>query len=128
MPHRRLVKIGEPAALPTISQFLNDMAARQHDEIQRLKSEALSGVLPDPTVPEEHHEEITPDPWQLHPVRVKKSAKKKSAKKAGAKKAAKSSARAKSAKRNVVKKAAAKPKAKKKKPAKKAAAARRSKR
>jgi hypothetical protein len=81
MPHRRLVKIGEPTSLPTISQFLKEMAARQHEEIQRLKSEALSGKLPDPTVPEEHHEDLTPDPWQLHPVRIKKSTKKSTAKK-----------------------------------------------
>ena len=61
------------------------MAARQFEEIQRLKTEALSGNLPDPTVPEENHQELTPDPWQLHPVRVKKSAAKKSAKKAAKK-------------------------------------------
>ena len=108
MPHRRLVKIGEPPKLPTISQFLMDMAQKQHEEIQRLKSEAATGVLPDPTVPEEHHEELTPDPWQLHPVRVKKSAKKKSSKKVAAKKPAK-------AKKVVkVKKAASKPVARKK--------------
>ena len=83
MPHRKLVRIGEPPTLPTISQFLTEMATRQFEEIQRLKSEALSGNLPDPTVPEEHHEELTPDPWQLHPVRVKKSpTKKKSSKSA----------------------------------------------
>ena len=80
MPYRKLVKIGETAPLPTISQFLNEMAQRQHDEIQRLKSEALEGRLPDPTVPEEHHDELTPDPWQLHPVRIKRAPKKVSKK------------------------------------------------
>jgi hypothetical protein len=125
MPHRRLVKIGEPPKLPTISQFLTDMAAKQHEEIQRLKSEALTGLLPDPTVPEEHHEELTPDPWQLHPVRIKKAAKKKSSKKASAKKSAKSSKPTKAPKINKkvvkAKKAASKSGARKK-PAKKAVA------
>lgn len=119
MPHRRLVKIGEPPKLPTISQFLTDMAARQHEEIVRLKIEAASGVLPDPTVPEEHHDELTPDPWQLHPVRIKKSAKKKSSKKVVAKKSAKSPAKAKKVVK--AKKAASKTLARKK-PAKKAVA------
>jgi len=81
MPNRRLVKIGENTPLPTISQFLNEMAIRQHEEVVRLKREALSGTLPDPTVPEEHHETLTPDPWQLHPVRRKKAPKKPAAKK-----------------------------------------------
>jgi hypothetical protein len=125
MPHRRLVKIGEPPKLPTISQFLTDMATRQHEEIERLKSEAATGVLPDPTVPEKHYEELTPDPWQLHPVRIKKSAKKKSVKKASAKKPTKTPSRAKASKTNKkvvkAKKAASKPGARKK-PAKKAAA------
>jgi hypothetical protein len=94
-----------------------EMATRQHEEIARLKSEAASGIFPDPTVAEQHHEELTPDPWQLHPVRVKKSAKKKSSKKASAKKSAKSPKRAK----KVVKAKKAKPAARKL-PAKKAAA------
>ena len=85
MPHRKLVRIGEPSSLPTIAQFLSEMAARQHNEIQRLKSEALSGKLPDPTVPEEHHDELRPDAWQLHPVRIK------TAPRAGAKKSRKTS-------------------------------------
>jgi septal ring-binding cell division protein DamX len=124
MPHRRLVKIGEPPKLPTISQFLMDMAQKQHEEIQRLKTEAATGVLPDPTVPEEHHEELTPDPWQLHPVRIKKPAKKKAAKKPGAKKFAKSPAKAKKVVK--AKKAASKPVSRKK--AAKKAGARKSKR
>lgn len=92
MPHRRLVKIGETPALPTISQFLSEMAARQHEEIQRLKSEALSGKLPDATVPQEHHEDLTPDPWQLHPVRIKRSPKKATPRKKAAKKSSRKSA------------------------------------
>jgi hypothetical protein len=91
MPHRKLVKIGEKVTLPTISQFLLEMATRQHEEIARLKSEALTGVLPDPTVPEEHHENLTPDPWQLHPVRIKKIATKRASVKSAAKKKARSS-------------------------------------
>jgi hypothetical protein len=119
MPHRRLVKIGEPPKLPTISQFLTDMAARQHEEIVRLKSEAARGTLPDATVPDEHREELTPDPWQLHPVRIKKAAKKKSSKKASAKKSAKSPGKAKKVVK--AKKAASKSGARKK-PSKKAVA------
>ena len=109
MPHRKLVRIGETPKLPTISEFLRDMATRQHDEIQRLKSEAMSGTLPDPTVAEKHHEELTPDPWQLHPVRVRKPKKK-----AASKKSAKTVKRAKVARSAKSKKTAAKPKLKKK--------------
>ncbi len=73
MPHRRLVHIGETPALPTIAQFLTEMATRQHEEIQRLKREALEkGSLPDPKIDEGPHDELTPDPWLLHPVRVKR--------------------------------------------------------
>jgi adenylate kinase len=121
MPHRRLVKIGETPTLPTISQFLLDMASKQHEEIQRLKSEALSGKLPDPTVPEEHHEKLTPDPWQLHPVRLKKPAKKKPAKKASVKKAGSKKA-AKTSKKVVKTKKAASKTGVRKKAAKKAVA------
>ncbi len=102
MPHRRLVRIGETPALPTIAQFLTEMATRQHEEIERLKREAQQGRLPDPTVPQEHHEELTPDPWQLHPVRITKAAGrkgkksgKKSVKKTGAKLRKKAAKRAK---------------------------------
>ena len=119
MPHRRLVKIGVEPTLPTISQFLKEMAARQHEEIQRLKTEALSGTLPDPTVPEADHAELTPDPWQLHPVRITPLRKKASAKKSAKKTKIKPSTAAKSKK--VTKKAKKQtPKAKKKTPAKKA--------
>ena len=90
MPHRKLVRIGETPTLPTISQFLKEMAVRQHEEIQRLKAEALNGTLPDPTVPEPEQDSLTPDAWQLHPVRVKRAARK-----AAAKKSAKSSSKAK---------------------------------
>lgn len=89
MPHRKLVRIGETPTLPTISQFLNEMAARQHEEIQRLKAEALNGRLPDPTVPEPENDVLTPDAWQLHPVRVKRPPKK-----AATKRSAKSSKKA----------------------------------
>jgi hypothetical protein len=122
MPHRRLVKIGEPVNLPTISQFLAEMATRQHEEIQRLKSEALSGVLPDPTVPEEHHETLTPDPWQLHPVRIRKSASKKAKSSKSSKVPKRKATKAKKAvKPKKVAKSASKPRSKKK-PAKKVSA------
>jgi hypothetical protein len=85
MPYRKLVKIGETTPLPTISQFLSEMAQRQHEEIQRLKSEALAGKLPNSTVPEEHLDELTPDPWQLHPVRIKKAPKKATKKRVASK-------------------------------------------
>jgi hypothetical protein len=78
----------------------------------------MSGTLPDPTVPEEHNEELTPDPWQLHPVRTLRAKKKK----ASSKKAAKAVKRSKPLKAAKSKKTASKPKAKKK------AVARRSKR
>lgn len=102
MPHRRLVRIGETPALPTISQFLTEMASRQHEEIERLKSEAKAGRLPDPTVQEEHHEELTPDPWQLHPVRVKKAAARKKARKTAARSAGTAKARSPQKKRKSV--------------------------
>ena len=108
MPHRKLVKIGETPTLPTISQFLNEMAARQHEEIQRLKSEALSGKLPDPTVPEEHHEDLTPDPWQLHPVRIKQPAKKTSRRKGSAKRSVRAKATVKKAVKRTARPAAKK--------------------
>ncbi len=127
MTERKLVKIGEPVILPTISEFLNEMATRQHDEIQRLKSEAQGGILPDPTVPEEHHEKLTPDPWQLHPVRIKKLVNKNSK----PKKAAKASKRVtkpvakKSVKARKPAKTTSKPKAKKKSARKTASRSRR---
>jgi hypothetical protein len=94
MPHRKLVNIGDKVTLPTISQFLREMASRQHEEINRLKREASEGLLPDPTVPEEHHEQPTPDPWQLHPVRVKRAAgKRTAAKRTPKRKTAKSAAK-----------------------------------
>ncbi len=88
MPHRRLVKIGETPKLPTIQQFFTDMANRQRDEIRKLKAElaghTLTGELEahpsDPRTP-------VPDPWLLHPVRVKRAAAaKKHPKKAAPKK------------------------------------------
>ncbi len=74
MPHRRLVKIGEAPKLPTIQEFFVQMAERQNQEIRRLKAEVAgqpeSGDLqPHPTdsrIP-------VPDPWLLHPVRVKRA-------------------------------------------------------
>jgi hypothetical protein len=113
MPHRKLVRIGETPTLPTISQFLKEMAVRQHEEIQRLKSEALSGELPDPTVPEADHDSLTPDPWQLHPVRVKRIPKKRATKKSL--KLSRASSRAKSAEtKKKSTKASARPRAAKK--------------
>jgi hypothetical protein len=114
MPHRKLVRIGETPTLPTISQFLKDMAVRQHEEIQRLKSEALSGELPDPTVPEADHDSLTPDPWQLHPVRVKRIPKKRATSKKSLK-LSRASSRAKSAEtKKKSTKASARPRAAKK--------------
>lgn len=80
MPHRKLVKIGETPKLPTIEEFFRQMAERQHDEIRRLKAEVagqpLTGELdPHPGDPRKP----VPDPWLLHPVRVKTSAAKKKA-------------------------------------------------
>lgn len=104
MPHRKLVKIGEEAQLPTIGEFFTQMAERQHEEIRRLKTEVadqpLMGELnPHPV----DSRKPVPDPWLLHPVRVKKSKtnKKTAAKSAGRKpskrktKSAKKTARAK---------------------------------
>ncbi len=113
MPHRRLVRIGETPALPTIAQFLTEMASRQHEEIERLKREAMEhGVTPHPMVAEATHDELTPDPWLLHPVRIKKasSKRKKSAKKAAKKtsKRAKPASRKQSKSTRKVKKSAAK--------------------
>lgn len=103
MPHRKLVKIGESPKLPSIQEFFTEMAARQHEEIRRLKAE-VAGQPVDGAL--EAHPLDTrrpvPDPWLLHPVRIKRVA----AKKAGrgrtsissrSKKAAPKSARKKSA-------------------------------
>lgn len=86
MPHRRLVKIGDTPKLPTIQEFFTVMADRQRDEIRKLKAELagqpLDGDLDphpiDPRTP-------VPDPWLLHPVRIKRApAKKKTAAKKSA--------------------------------------------
>ena len=101
MPHRKLVKIGDTPKLPTIEEFFKVMAERQREEIQKLKAEIAGHPSTgenfshpaDPRTP-------VPDPWLLHPVRVKRAAAKKpSAKKKPA--AKKSAAKGSSPKRKV---------------------------
>lgn len=102
MPHRKLVKIGDTPKLPSIQEFFIQMADRQHEEIEKLKTEiaghpstgeSISHPV-DPRMP-------VPDPWLLHPVRVKRAtAKKKAPKKTATKKSgAKTSAKNSSVKR-----------------------------
>jgi len=73
MPHRKLVQIGAPPKLPTIREFLSEMAERQRDEIRRLKAEVLHGEAPEQTKNPQSDTKLVPDPWQLHPVRVKRT-------------------------------------------------------
>ena len=74
MPHRKLIQIGAPQKLPTIREFLTDMAERQRDEIRRLKAEALHGEgREQPQVKSSSPDKLEPDPWQLHPVRIQKT-------------------------------------------------------
>ncbi len=89
MPHRKLVKIGDSPKLPTIMEFFQDMAGRQSDEIRRLKAEIAGQPLTGELAPHpEDSRKPVPDPWLLHPVRIKraaaKPAKKKAAKKTSA--------------------------------------------
>lgn len=107
MPHRRLVKIGDEPKLPTIQEFFTVMADRQRDEIRKLKAELagqpLDGELdPHPVDPRTP----VPDPWLLHPMRIKRApakkkiaAKKSTAKKTAAKKTAKKATKKKAGKR-----------------------------
>jgi hypothetical protein len=74
MPNRKLVKIGETPKLPTIEEFFLEMSARQHDEIRKLKEEiaghpASSAPLSAPVDPRKP----VPDPWLLHPTRIKRA-------------------------------------------------------
>jgi hypothetical protein len=91
MPHRKLVKIGEAAKLPTIQEFFTQMAEVQGEEIRRLKAE-IAGRSEDvvvKSVPKDPRKPV-PDPWLLHPVRIKRADKNKTGtKKAGKKTAAK---------------------------------------
>ena len=83
MPNRKLVKIGENPELPTIEEFFLDMAARQYDEIRKLKQEIAGYPLSgEPTAPPADSRKPVPDPWLLHPTRIKRAtAKRKVAKK-----------------------------------------------
>jgi len=73
MPHRKLVQIGAPQKLPTIREFLTEMAERQRDEIRRLKAEVLHGKSPKRAEEPQPDTKLVPDPWQLHPVRINKT-------------------------------------------------------
>jgi len=73
MPHRKLIQIGTPQKLPTIREFLTEMAERQRDEIRRLKAEVLHGEAPEQSEKPQSPTKLVPDPWQLHPVRIKKA-------------------------------------------------------
>lgn len=66
--------------LPTIAEFFVDMAAKQGEEIVRLKGEAAesSGEV---LARRESGEVVVPYPWQLHPVRKSAPAKKPTPKK-----------------------------------------------
>lgn len=112
MPHRKLVKIGDSPKLPTIQEFFQTMAERQRDEIRRLKEE-VAGQSPresadistnDPRKP-------VPDPWLLHPVRIKRTPGKKTAakKSAGSKKTLAKPKKKSSGKRSISRKQAGKP-------------------
>jgi len=70
MLHREgeLVIIGQPAKMPTIREFLEKMADEQGKDIERLKREAL-GTERRRQRRESPSDEISPDPWQIHPVR-----------------------------------------------------------
>jgi hypothetical protein len=73
MPHRKLIQIGTPQKLPTIREFLTEMAERQRDEIRRLKAEVLHGETPEQSEKPQSATKLVPDPWQLHPVRFIKT-------------------------------------------------------
>ncbi len=108
-----MVNIGETPKLPTIQEFFTEMAERQHDEIRKLKAEIagrpLSGeVNPHPEDPRKP----VPDPWILHPVRIK-PAKKKTPKKRAVKKSTARKSAAKKSKRLSAKTSRRKPSGKK---------------
>ena len=83
MPNRKLVKIGANPKLPTIEEFFLDMAARQHDEIRKLKQEiAGNPISGEPLAAPADPRKPVPDPWLLHPTRIKRApSRRKSAKK-----------------------------------------------
>lgn len=70
MARKKLVNIGQQPEMPTIREFLVEMAERQGDEIRRLKAEALGEKpsLAKRSLPDDQ-DRISPDPWALHPVR-----------------------------------------------------------
>ena len=75
---RKLVNIGENPQLPTIQEFFTAMADRQHEEIRRLKEEvgAVSSSGEASRQPRDPRKPV-PDPWLLHPVRIKRGSSKK---------------------------------------------------
>ncbi len=101
MPKSKLVHIGEEPELPTIREFFTEMAVRQGEEIHRLKEEmgllAGTGTTERRSSARKAHKRPVPDPWLLHPVRVKKTRKKKAARKVTKKAAAKKPAKKKPA-------------------------------
>jgi hypothetical protein len=76
MLHREgeLVLIGQPVKMPTIREFLEKMADEQGKDIERLKREAL-GTERRRQRRESPSDEISPDPWQIHPVRKQRKGK-----------------------------------------------------
>jgi hypothetical protein len=86
MTPRKLVKIGEKLELPTIHEFFTEMADRQHEEIRRLKAEvAGQPLIGELTSHPKDPRKPVPDPWLLHPTRIKRTpGKKKAAKKSTA--------------------------------------------
>jgi hypothetical protein len=83
MTPRKLVKIGEKPELPTIHEFFIEMAERQHEEIRRLKAEVAGQPVTGKLKPHpKDSRKPVPDPWLLHPTRIKRvPAKKKVTKK-----------------------------------------------
>jgi hypothetical protein len=69
-----LVLIGQPVKMPTIREFLEKMADEQGKDIERLKREAL-GTERRRQRRESQSDEITPDPWRIHPVREQRNGK-----------------------------------------------------
>ena len=107
MAKSKFVSIGQEPELPTILEFFTEMSERQGEEIRRLKEEQgvpLRTPAKARTLARKSHKRPVPDPWMLHPVRIKKAAKKKSAKKSVKKAAAKKSAPKKAAKKTAKKK------------------------
>ncbi len=109
MTPRKLVNIGEKPELPTIHEFFTEMAERQHEEIRRLKSEVAGQPLTGELKPHpKDSRKPVPDPWLLHPTRIKR----KPAQKKAAKKRSVSVAPKRTKKKSAVKKTARNPKRK----------------